>query len=94
MHFESERLFNSYENCLLFLTRCLVSSQDNSFSFPSQKVNSIQWPTSRSARDYMQTCAIILKFYIILCIYILITSFFKNPATKIVTLIVEVNWMQ
>ena len=46
---------------------------------------STQWPMFRSGREYMQTSAFILKFYIIWCI---ITSFLKFQRKRIVTWIV------
>ena len=50
----------------------------NLSGLPSKMASSTQWPIFRSTRDYMQTCAFILKFYIILCIYLLITSFWRS----------------
>ena len=51
-------------------------------AFPSRKVNSTQWHTFRFSREYMRTCAFILKLYILQCIFISMTSFFNIQLQK------------
>ena len=77
LHFESKRegRFNSDENSFLAHNSIFYPYYKKSIQLAPKEGQSTQWPMFKFAIKYMQTCAFIFKLFVLLCIYLLNTSF-------------------